>query len=200
MNTIVVATQNRHKIEEISRITEEFGFTLSWGRDAGIEGVEVVEDGETFEENSWKKAYEIMKLTGRITIADDSGLEVDWLDGRPGVYSARFAGENATDEENNRKLIELLDGVPFEKRSARYVSVITMVMPDGRKLVARGEVEGHIAEEPSGTEGFGYDPYFIPEGYDRTFGNFTMEEKNRISHRGRALEKLRELMEQEGFR
>ena len=197
MKTIVVATQNKHKIEEINKITKDFGYILTYGEKAGIEGVEVVEDGETFEENSFKKANEIMKLTGKITIADDSGLMVDFLDGKPGVYSARFAGEDANDEDNNKKLIEELKGVPFEKRTARYVSVITLVTPDGKKIVARGEVEGHIAEEPSGDGGFGYDPYFIPKGYDTTFGNFTMEEKNKISHRGRALEKLREMLENE---
>ena len=194
MKEIVVATQNKHKIEEINKITKDFGFTLTYGKEAGIEGVEVVEDGETFEENSFKKANEIMKLTGKITIADDSGLMVDYLDGAPGVYSARFAGEDANDDDNNKKLIKLLEGVPYEKRTARYVSVITLVTPDGKKLVARGEVEGHIATEPSGNGGFGYDPYFIPEGYDKTFGNFTMEDKNKISHRGRALEKLREML------
>ena len=194
MKTIVVATQNKHKIAEIDKITKDFGFTLTYGKEAGIEGVEVVEDGETFEDNSFKKANEIMKLTGKITIADDSGLMVDYLDGKPGVYSARFAGEDATDQDNNEKLIKELEGVPYEKRTARYVSVITLVTPSGKKLVARGEVEGHIAEEPSGNGGFGYDPYFIPEGYDTTFGNFTMEDKNKISHRARALEKLREML------
>ena len=197
MKTIVVATQNKHKIEEINKITKDFGFTLTYGKEAGIEGVEVVEDGETFEENSFKKANEIMKLTGKITIADDSGLMVDYLDGKPGVYSARFAGENATDDDNNKKLIELLKDVPMEKRTAKYVSVITLVTPEGKKLVARGEVKGHITEEPSGNGGFGYDPYFIPEGYNTTFGNFTMEDKNKISHRGRALEKLREMLKNE---
>lgn len=197
MKTIVVATQNKHKIEEINKITKDFGYVLIYGKEAGIEGVEVIEDGETFEENSFKKANEIMQLTGKITIADDSGLMVDYLNGKPGVYSARFAGEDATDEENNQKLIEELKGVPFEKRTARYVSVITLVTPTGKKIVARGEVEGHIAEESSGNGGFGYDPYFIPKGYDVTFGNFTMEEKNKISHRGRALEKLREILENE---
>ena len=194
---IVIATQNKHKIEEIEKITKNFGFRLLSGKEAGIDGVDVVEDGTTFEENSYKKASEIMKLTGMITIADDSGLEVDALNGAPGVYSARFAGEDASDEDNNRKLMAELKGVPFEKRTARYVCVITMLFPDGRKLVARGESEGYIAEEPSGNNGFGYDPYFIPEGYDKTFGCFDMDEKNKISHRARALEKLAQLLDQE---
>lgn len=196
MKRIIAATQNRHKIEEIDKITKDFGFEIIARNDAGIPDFEIVEDGETFEENSYKKAYEIMKVSGEVTIADDSGIEVDYLDGKPGVYSARFAGENATDDDNNRKLVELLKDVPFEERTARYVSVITMVYPDGKTIVARGEVEGNIVLEPSGTNGFGYDPYFQPVGYDKTFGNFTMEEKNKISHRGRALELLREKLEE----
>lgn len=196
MKRIIAATQNKHKIEEIDKITKDFGFEIIARNDAGIPDFEIVEDGETFEENSYKKAYEIMKVSGEVTIADDSGIEVDYLDGKPGVYSARFAGENATDDDNNRKLVELLKDVPFEKRTARYVSVITMVYPDGKTIVARGEVEGNIVLEPSGTNGFGYDPYFQPVGYDKTFGNFTMEEKNKISHRGRALELLREKLEE----
>lgn len=168
MKRIIAATQNKHKIEEIDKITKDFGFEIIARNDAGIPDFEIVEDGETFEENSYKKAYEIMKVSGEVTIADDSGIEVDYLDGKPGVYSARFAGENATDDDNNRKLVELLKDVPFEERTARYVSVITMVYPDGKTIVARGEVEGNIVLEPSGTNGFGYDPYFQPVGYDKT--------------------------------
>lgn len=196
MKRIIAATQNKHKIEEIDKITKAYGFEIVARNDAGIPDFEIVEDGETFEENSYKKAYEIMKVSGEVTIADDSGIEVDYLDGKPGVYSARFAGENATDEDNNKKLVELLKNVPFEERTARYVSVITMVYPNGKTLVARGEVEGHIMLEPSGTNGFGYDPYFQPVGYEKTFGNFTMEEKNKISHRGRALEILKAKLEE----
>lgn len=197
---IIAATQNKHKIEEIAEMTREFGYEIVSRDEAGVGDLEIVEDGDTFELNSFKKANEIMNVTGAMTIADDSGLEVDYLDGAPGVYSARFAGENATDEDNNQKLVNLLKDVPYDKRTARYVSVITLVIPDGRKLVARGEVEGHIVLEPSGCNGFGYDPYFVPEGYNKTFGNFTMDEKNAISHRGKALEILRELMEKEDIR
>lgn len=200
MKRIIAATQNKHKIEEIDEMTRAFGFEIVSRDDAGVGDLEVVEDGETFEENSFKKANEIMKVTGEITIADDSGLEVDYLDGAPGVYSARFAGEDATDQDNNEKLITLLKDVPYDKRTARYVCVITLVIPNGKTLVARGEVEGHIVLEASGENGFGYDPYFVPEGYDKTFGNFTMDEKNAISHRGKALEILRDLMEKENIR
>lgn len=190
--TIVAATQNQHKIKEIEAITKEFGMSIIGRDEAGIPKVDVVEDGETFEENSYKKAYEIMKLCGKITIADDSGLEVDFLDGAPGVYSARFAGDDGDDGANNRKLISLIKDVPYEKRTGRFVSVITMVFPDGEAIVARGEVEGHILLEEQGSNGFGYDPLFVPAGYDKTFGQIEPEIKNRISHRANALIKLRE--------
>ena len=192
---IVAATQNKHKIQEIDAITREFGMKIISRKDAGVPDVEIVEDGDTFEENSYKKAYEIMKLCGKITIADDSGLEVDRLDGAPGVYSARFAGIDGDDEANNRKLLKLVRDVPYEKRTARFVSVITMVFPDGESIVARGEVEGHIMLEAKGSNGFGYDPLFVPVGYDRTFGEIESEIKNRISHRANALITLREKLD-----
>ena len=196
---IVAATQNKHKIVEIEAITKEFGMSVISRKDAGVPDVEIVEDGSTFEENSYKKAYEIMKLCGQVTIADDSGLEVDCLDGAPGIYSARFAGVDGDDEANNRKLISLIKDVPYEKRTARFVSVITMVYPDGRSVVARGEVQGHLLLEPHGGNGFGYDPLFVPVGYDDTFGVIDPEVKNRISHRANALKVLREkLMSEEG--
>ncbi len=189
---IVAATQNKHKIKEIEAITKEFGLSVISRSEAGIPDIDIVEDGETFEENSYKKAHEIMKLCGKITIADDSGLEVDFLDGAPGVYSARFAGVSGDDEANNKKLVGMLKDVPYEKRTGRFVSVITMVFPDGEKIVARGEVEGHIVLEEQGGNGFGYDPLFVPEGYDRTFGQISPEIKNKISHRANALHALRE--------
>ena len=124
--------------------------------------MEIVEDGETFEENSYKKAFEIMKICGRTTIADDSGLEVDCLDGAPGVFSARFAGADGDDRANNQKLKELIKDVPYEERTGRFVSVITMVFPDGEVISSRGEVEGRLLLEESGENGFGYDPLFVP--------------------------------------
>ena len=144
---VILATRNEHKVEEINPILSEFGMKAVSLNDLSLCDVEVIEDGETFEANSYKKAFEIMKKTGQITIADDSGLEVAYLNDAPGVYSARFAGEDATDEENNEKLIKLMEGVPAEKRGAKYVSVITMVYPEGKKLVARGEISGRIAME-----------------------------------------------------
>jgi XTP/dITP diphosphohydrolase len=195
---IVAATKNKHKIEEIQAITGEFGMDVVSRADAGVPDIEVEEDGETFEENSEKKAREIMMLCGEITIADDSGLMVDALDGAPGVISARFAGEDGNDAKNNEKLLRLLEEVPPEKRTARFVSVITMVYPDGRKIVARGECNGHMIYQPKGSNGFGYDPLFVPDGYDRTFAELSGAEKNKISHRAVALQNLRkQLLEEE---
>ena len=194
-SVIVAATKNRHKIQEIEAITQEFGMSIISRDEAGVPDIEINEDGETFEENSYKKAFEIMKLCNNITIADDSGLEVDCLDGAPGVYSARFAGKDGDDDANNRKLTELIKDVPYEQRTGRFVSVITMVFPDGETISARGEVEGHLLTEKTCTSGFGYDPLFVPEGYDRTFGELGPEIKNSISHRSRALARLRELLD-----
>ena len=194
MEIVVAATQNEHKIREIEAITSLFDMQIISRREAGVPDIEIVEDGETFEENSYKKAYEIMKLCGKVTIADDSGLVVDCLDGAPGVYSSRFAGIDGDDEANNRKLISLVKEVPFEERTARFVAVITMIWPDGETLTARGEVEGNLVLEEKGPNGFGYDPLFVPVGYDITFGEFDPEEKNKISHRGNALRKLYDLL------
>lgn len=195
MDMIIAASRNEHKIREINEITSRFGLNIISRDDAGVSDVDIEEDGTTFEENSFKKANEIMKMTGKIAIADDSGLEVEYLHGAPGVYSARFAGEDANDQKNNEKLLSLLEGLPYKEKKARFVSVITMVYPDGRKLVARGECYGHILSEPMGDNGFGYDPLFVPEGYQRTFAQLTAEEKNKISHRAKALEKLAVMLE-----
>ena len=196
MMTAVAATQNRHKIEEIEAITKEFDISIVSRQEAGVPDVEIAEDGTTFEENSYKKAYEIMKLSGMPAIADDSGLAVDALDGAPGVYSARFAGTDGDDRANNKKLLELMRDVPLEKRTARFVSVVTMVFPDGKTIVCRGECEGHVMFAETGDNGFGYDPLFRPEGYDVSFGQLPAEEKNRISHRAKALVLLREKLKE----
>lgn len=196
MMTVVAATQNRHKIEEIEAITKEFDINIISRQEAGVPDVEIVEDGTTFEENSYKKAFEIMKLTGMPSVADDSGLAVDALDGAPGVYSARFAGTDGDDEANKKKLLEVMKDIPMEKRTARFVSVITLIFPDGKTIVCRGECEGHIMFEESGSNGFGYDPLFRPEGYEVSFGQLPAEEKNRISHRAKALILLREKLKE----
>lgn len=191
---VIAATQNKGKIREIDAIMKEFGFKIIPRDEADIPDIEILEDGETFEENSYKKAYEIMKVSGMPTIADDSGIMIDALGGAPGVHSARFAGDQHDDNANNAKMVELLKDVPYEKRTARYVAVITLIYPDGETLVARGEIEGHIMLEAEGSGGFGYDPYFKPVGYDHTFGVIPPEVKNSISHRANALIKLRQLL------
>jgi XTP/dITP diphosphohydrolase len=191
---IVAASRNQHKIDEMQAILKKFGMEIISRDDAGVPKVEIDEDGETFEENSYKKAYEIMKMCGKTTISDDSGLMVDYLGGAPGVYSARFAGEDGNDEKNNEKLIKLLEDVPAKERTAQFVSVITMVFPDGETLVARGECPGRIIHVPTGDNGFGYDPLFVPDGYDKTFAQLTSEEKNQISHRAAALKELEKLL------
>lgn len=192
---IVAATQNKHKIEEIEAITKPFGMEIISRSEASVPEFEIDEDGDTFEYNSEKKAREIMKVCGKITIADDSGLMVDALNGEPGVYSARFAGEPCDDKKNNQKLLSLLAAVPPEKRTARFVSVITLVYPTGEKIVARGECDGHILYEEVGSHGFGYDPLFVPDGFTQTFAQLPAVTKNQISHRGKALEQLRQILE-----
>jgi len=194
MKTIIAASRNQHKIKEIEAITQKFGMDIVSRDEAGIPKFEIEEDGETFEENSFKKANEIMKISGEITIADDSGLMVEYLGGAPGVYSARFAGEDGNDAKNNEKLLTLLEGVPYKERRAKFVSVITMVFPDGETLVARGECEGHLIDQPVGENGFGYDPLFVPDGFQKTFAQLLPEEKNQISHRAKALVKLEQLL------
>ena len=191
---IVAASRNKHKIDEMQAILKKFGMEIISRDDAGVPKIEIEEDGETFEENSYKKAYEIMKLCGKTTISDDSGLMVDYLGGAPGVYSARFAGEDGSDEKNNEKLLTLLANVPYKERRAKFVSVITMVFPDGESITARGECRGHIIDAPVGENGFGYDPLFVPVGFQRTFAQLSPEEKNEISHRANALVELERLL------
>ena len=196
MEKIVVASSNKHKIDEISKVTKKFGLDVISRDDAGIpKDLEIAENGSTFEDNSYIKAKAIMDICGKPTIADDSGLMVEALGGAPGVYSARFAGEDQNDERNNEKLKDLLKDVPYKDRRAKFVSVITLLFPDGRKIVARGECQGHIIEEERGYNGFGYDPLFVPEGYGSTFGMLNPDVKNEISHRAMALKSLAKELE-----
>lgn len=188
---MILASQNKHKLKEIEKITADFGIDLVPLYEVGLGDLEVVEDRDTFEGNSEKKAREVMEASGLPAVADDSGLMVDALDGAPGVYSARFSGPGATYDSNNEKLLELLADVPWEKRTARFVSVITAVYPDGETLTARGEIEGFIAFERKGSGGFGYDPLFYVPELDKTFAELTETEKNAVSHRARALEVFR---------
>ncbi len=189
--TVVVATGNQHKLKEIGKIFEDFSVEIKSMKDVDLEGLEIIEDGSTFEENALIKARTVMEKTGSLTIADDSGLEVDAIDNQPGIYSARFSGKGATDQKNNEKLLKLLENVPSQERTGRFVCAMAAVYPDGREVVVRGECDGFIGTESKGKNGFGYDPLFIVPSYGLTFAELEQEEKNRISHRARALEKLK---------
>ena len=184
-----IATKNQHKITEFKAIFESVGHTLVTENDIKGDMAEPEENGTTFEENALIKAKAGMLFSGRPTIADDSGLCVDYLGGAPGIHSARYAGEHET-PKNNEKLLKELNGVPMEKRTARFVSVIACVFPDGRSFTVRGECEGKIGEAPQGGGGFGYDPLFISE--IGCFGVITAEQKNSISHRSKSVAKFKE--------
>ncbi|MBN2415959.1 RdgB/HAM1 family non-canonical purine NTP pyrophosphatase [bacterium] len=182
---LVLATGNRHKIAEIVRIFPESSVGVVPVFDL-IPGFDVVEDGVTFAENAFKKAAHAYELTGRPALADDSGLEVDALDGAPGVYSNRFAGREGDDAANNAKLLHLLRDVPDEKRTARFRTVMAFVTEHGVEY-ASGTCEGSILRSPEGSNGFGYDPLFFYPEMQRSFASLTQDEKNSVSHRGRAL-------------
>lgn len=189
-NRLIIASNNAHKIEEIKSIFHDINYEIVSLKEAGID-IEVEENGKTFEENSYIKAKAIHDLTGEAVLADDSGLEVYALNGAPGVLSARFAGEHGNDAKNNCKLLELLKDLPLEKRSARFVSAIVMLLNNGEKLTGIGYAEGTIGFEGKGHNGFGYDPLFISKELEKTFAELSNEEKNSISHRKRALEDLK---------
>lgn len=190
---IVIASKNRGKIEEIEKILSDLEIKfLSLNNYPHLPTI--IEDGNTFEENAIKKAKIISKLTGKITLSDDSGLEVDYLDGAPGVKSAQFGGDKLTDIERNHKLLELLKEVPLSQRGAKFKCVIAIAFPDGEVKTVCGECKGVINLKPEGNQGFGYDPIFIPDGYDKTFGELGREIKNKISHRAIALLKAKEIL------
>jgi len=183
---LVLATKNPNKVREISELLSSYEIKiLSLDDFPGIQ--EIKEDGDSFRENAVKKASVVCEQTGLITLADDSGLEVDCLDGAPGVLSSRFAGEDKNDEANNKKLLELMSGVPAKLRTARFKCVMAVAVPDGWVYTAEGACEGIIAEEPRGHGGFGYDPLFYLPDYGRTMAELDLEIKNKISHRFRAL-------------
>lgn len=183
---IFIATKNQKKLRELKRILIPMGFDVLCEADLDFPFKDAVEDGQTFEENAIIKAKSGLSQTGYITVADDSGICVDYLGGAPGVFSARYSGEHGNDEQNNDKLLSELSDVPMEKRTAYYVAAIACVFPDGRQFTVRGECHGHIAfERQTGSGGFGYDPLFISE--KGPFSQLTAEQKDAISHRGRAL-------------
>ncbi|MGA3246232.1 MAG: RdgB/HAM1 family non-canonical purine NTP pyrophosphatase [Bacteroidota bacterium] len=194
MKKIVLATRNKHKIEEIKTILHDLPLEILTLND--FPDVPVLrEDGETFQENSLQKAQEVFQHTKYFALADDSGLEVFYLNGRPGVISARYAGNGASDEMNNEKLLGQMRGVAPRRRKAQFRAVLTLVDDRGVE-VTEGICPGTLAELPRGTNGFGYDPIFMPDGFSRTYAELTSEEKNRISHRARALAAMREVLRQ----
>lgn len=189
MKSIILASNNKDKVKEVKEILK--GYDIISMKEAGID-VDIEENGTTFEENALIKARAIMKLTGQITMADDSGLEIDYLNKAPGVYSARFMGHDTSYDIKNKALIQKLEGVKGSDRSGRFVCAIAVCFPDGREIVKRGTMEGLIAEEIKGDNGFGYDPIvYLPE-YGRTSGELAPEEKNKISHRGKTLALIKE--------
>lgn len=189
MKSIILASNNKDKVKEVKEILK--GYDIISMKEAGID-VDIEENGTTFEENALIKARAIMKLTGQITMADDSGLEIDYLNKAPGVYSARFMGHDTSYDIKNKALIQKLEGVKGSDRSGRFVCAIAVCFPDGREIVKRRTMEGLIAEEIKGDNGFGYDPIvYLPE-YGKTSGELAPEEKNKISHRGKALALIKE--------
>ena len=219
MRTAILASQNKNKIKELKAILEKYGLDVVPRDDAGIPKDDIEETGATFEDNSYLKARTIYDMIREVpdlsdyldspVIADDSGLMVDALNGEPGVYSARYAGEGCTYDDNNTKLLKALEGIPEKDRGAGFVTVITLIYPDGGDvppsavkagdvyvLTARGECRGSIASEKRGGQGFGYDPVFVPDGYENTFAELGTDFKNTISHRAKAIAELERLLEQ----
>lgn len=196
MKTVVIASNNAHKIDEIRAALDFEGWEFASLKEAGVAS-DPEENAETFEGNARIKARAAHEVSGRAVLADDSGLEVDALQGEPGVRSARYAGVHGDDAANNRKLLEKLAGIPDVERTARFVCALVFVDEDGTELTARGTVEGRIGYEEKGTEGFGYDPLFLPDdfGGSRTFAEVSQSEKTAISHRGRALNDLKAQIE-----
>lgn len=190
MKKLIFATGNENKMKEIRMILGDLDYEILSMKEAGIDA-DIVEDGKTFEENAIIKATVISKLSGCLVLADDSGLEVDYMDKMPGIYSARWMGEDTSYHIKNKAIIDKLEGVPDEKRTARFVCAIAAAFPDGRVVTKRGTIEGIIGYEERGENGFGYDPiFFLPE-YGKTTAELSPEEKNQISHRGRALELIK---------
>jgi XTP/dITP diphosphohydrolase len=192
---IVLATRNQHKKQELVALLSGSGITIRT-LDDFPEAPEVVEDGDTCEANALKKAVEIAGYTGLPAVADDTGLEVDALGGRPGAFAARYAGENASYEDNCRKLLHELRGVPPAQRGARFVTVAAIAFPGGKTMSAKGVLDGVIAESAVGSNGFGYDPVFVLPEYNQTLGQLPPDVKNRISHRARAFAQAKTLLQQ----
>lgn len=189
--TIIFATGNQGKMREIRKILGDMDVEILSMKEAGILA-DIIEDGTTFEENAVIKAKAVAKETQHIVLADDSGLEIDYLNKEPGIYSARYLGEDTSYDIKNRNLIERLNGVEDEKRTARFVCAIAAAMPNGEVITTHGVIEGRIGYEPKGSNGFGYDPIFYVPEYGCSSAQLSEEEKNAISHRGKALEAMKE--------
>lgn len=193
---IVFATGNQDKMKEIRMILSDLGMPVYSMKEVGVE-MDIVEDGTSFEENAEIKARAVARvLTDDIILADDSGLEIDYLDKAPGIYSARFAGEDTSYDVKNRIFLDRLEGVPEEERTARFVCAVAAVFPDGSARTVRGTIEGRIAHEILGENGFGYDPIFYVPEYGCTTGEMSVELKNELSHRGKALRAMRKILEE----
>ena len=197
MTKIVFATGNKDKRREIREIMQDMNVEVISMKDAGIT-VDIVEDGKTFEENALIKARAVAAYTDAIVLADDSGLEIDYLNKEPGVYSARYLGEDTSYTIKNRALLDRLEGVEKEKRTARFVCAIAAVLPDKTELVTRQTMEGYIGDEPEGENGFGYDPIFYLDEFGCSSAALSREQKNAISHRGKGLRAMKELLRARG--
>ena len=196
---IVLASKNPHKLVEISKITEKFGFDLVLQSELGVD-IDVEETGTTFEENSYQKAYAVMKATGLPALADDSGIAVDALGGAPGVYSARYGGDpTMNDWDRLELLLKNTEQVPDGQRQAQFVCVITLVTPEGLTIQARGEIHGELLREPKGENGFGYDPIFYYPPFGKTTAEISGEEKHAVSHRGNALRVFYDKLKEAGY-
>ncbi|MDP1948211.1 MAG: XTP/dITP diphosphatase [Nitrospirota bacterium] len=198
MRELVLATRNRHKVIELVALLRDLGITIR-SLDEFPDAPDVVEDGATCEANAIKKARAIAEFTGLPAVADDTGLEVDALGGRPGVYAARYAGEDATYDDNCLKLLRELTGVPRERRTARFLTVAALALPSGEVRVAQGILDGTIAEEASGTVGFGYDPVFFVPALGKTLAQLSADQKNKISHRAKAFTQAKDLLQEMEF-
>mgnify|MGYP002514651711 FL=1 len=196
---VVLASKNKHKLEEISKITEKFGFELILQSQLGVD-IDVEETGSTFEENSFLKAEAVMKATGLPALADDSGIAVDALGGEPGIYSARYGFDESLDDWGRLELLlKNTEHVPDDQRQAQFVCVITMVTPEGKTIQARGEIHGELLRAPRGEHGFGYDPIFYYPPLGMSTAEMDPEQKNQVSHRGNALKLLNEKLKEAGY-
>lgn len=193
---IIFATGNKDKMKEIRQILADLGMEIISMKEAGVD-IDIVEDGMSFEENAEIKARTVSRVrTNDIVLADDSGLEIDYLDKAPGIYSARFAGEDTSYDIKNRIFLDRLEGVPDEERTARFVCAVAAVFPDGTSETVRETIEGRIAHEPAGEKGFGYDPIFYVPEYECTTAEMSAELKNELSHRGKALRSMKRILEE----